>query len=246
VVVMSKFLDLFENEKPVIGMLHLGRMKSRELALDLTKYEIDAYMENGISGVIVEDYFGDLDDVINTLDYLYKLKKDIVYGVNYLRDYKTAFKIAKEFDAKFIQIDSVSGHLLPEEDIEYGNELIKYKEETNIPVIGGVRFKYQPYLSGRTLEEDLMCGMERSDGIVVTGEGTGLVTPIEKAKEFKSIIKEFPLVIGAGLTIDNCKESMMVGDAAIVGSYVKDNHQDNGTVSSAHVKKLINRIKQNN
>ncbi len=239
---MSKFLDLFEKEKPVIGMLHLGRSDTKELRLDLTKFEIDAYMENGIDGVIVEDYFGDLEDVSAALEYLRKLKNDIIYGVNYLRDYKTAFELAEEFEAKFIQLDSVSGHLWPTEDIIYGNELKVFKEETGIPIIGGVRFKYQPYRSGRSLEEDLQLGIERSNGIVVTGEGTGLETPINKAKEFRKIIKDFPLIIGAGLTIDNCVESMMVGDAAIVGSYVKNNYKDSGIVSSDHVKRLVNKI----
>ena len=239
---MSKFLELFEKKKPVIGMLHLGRRDTRELRLDLAKFEIDTYIENGIDGVIVEDYFGDLEDVKATLEYLHKFRDDIIYGVNYLRDYKTAFELAKEFKAKFVQIDSVSGHLLPNEDTIYGNELKAFKEDTETPIIGGVRFKYQPYHSGRSLEEDLQLGMERSNGIVVTGAGTGLETPLEKANEFKQIIKDFPLIIGAGLTIENCVESMMIGDAAIVGSYVKNNYQDNGIVSSGHVKRLVNKI----
>ena len=51
-------------------------------------------------------------------------------------------------------------------------------------LLGGVRFKYQPVHSGRTLEEDLRIGMERCDAIVCTGEGTGIPTPLGKVEEF--------------------------------------------------------------
>ena len=239
---MSKFLDLFEKEKPIIGMLHLSKDHFGGRVLDLAKYEIEIYLENGIDGILVEDYFGDLDDVEKALEYLYLLRSHIVYGVNYLRNYETAFSLAKSFDAKFIQVDSVSGHLIPGEDVAYGEEINDLRLQTGIPVIGGVRFKYKRHLSGRSLEEDLQLGMQRSDGIVVTGAGTGLETPITKAQEFRDIIGDFPLIVGAGLNLDNAIESMQICDAAIVGSYVKDNHQDNGIVSGDNVQRLIKKI----
>ncbi|MDD2409151.1 MAG: BtpA/SgcQ family protein [Bacilli bacterium] len=240
---MNKFLDLFEKEKPIIGMLHLGKRNLYKDALDLTKYELNTYLENGIDGVIVEDYFGDYNDVERTLEYLYVLRNDVIYGVNYLRNYKIAFELAQLYKAKFIQIDSVAGHLLSSQDEKYAQELNELRNITNIPVIGGVRFKYQPYLSERSLKEDLELGMQRCDGIVVTGDATGLETPLKKAAEFKHIIKDFPLIIGAGLTPDNCIPSLTVGDAAIVGSYVKHNHKDSGIVSAKHVKKLVYKVK---
>lgn len=239
---MNKFLDLFDQEKPILGMLHLGRRNSYKEALELTKYELNTYLDNGINGVIVEDYFGDLDDVVMTLEYLYLHRNDVIYGVNYLSDYKMAFDLALSYKAKFIQIDSVSGHLFPSKDEEYARKLNYLRKLTNIPVIGGVRFKYQPYLSGRSLEEDLELGIERCDGIVVTGDKTGSETPLKKAAEFKHFIEDFPLIIGAGLTPDNCIPSLTVGDAAIVGSYVKHNHKDIGIVSAKNVKKLVYKV----
>ena len=239
---MNEFLNIFDKQKPIIGMLHLGRKSTHEEALDLTKYEIDSYLENGINSVIVEDYFGDLEDVQQTLKYLHQFKKDVVYGLNYLRDYKIAFELAKNFNAKFIQIDSVCGHLPEYIDQEFEYEINELRNYANIPLIGGVRFKYKPYLSGRTLEEDLLLGINRCNGIVVTGSGTGIETPLDKIKKFKEIIKEYPLIIGAGLTLDNCIDSLSVADAAIVGSYIKNNHQDNGIVSPENVKQLIKKI----
>ncbi|MDD4706240.1 MAG: BtpA/SgcQ family protein [Bacilli bacterium] len=239
---MNKFLDLFEQEKPLIGMLHLGKRGFYKETFNLTKYELNTYLDNGFDGVIVEDYFGNLDEVERTLEYLYVLRDDVIYGVNCLRDYKIAFELAQAYKAKFIQIDSVAGHLPVIEDEKYAKELNELRNLIDIPVIGGVRFKYQPYLSGRSLKEDLELGMQRSDGIVVTGDGTGLETPLKKAAEFKYFIKDFPLIIGAGLTLANCIPSLKVGDAAIVGSYVKHNHKDIGIVSEKHVKRLVYKV----
>ena len=45
--------------------------------------------------------------------------------------------------------------------------------------------------------------MTRCDAIVVTQDATGQETPMEKINEFRKIIGDFPLVIGAGMTADN-------------------------------------------
>ena len=239
---MNKFLDLFNVKKPVIGMLHLGGEAVGKDPLAIAKKEMDIYLENGINGVIVEDYFGDVEDVESMLSYLDVNRKDVVYGVNVLHSYKQTFLFAEEYNAKFIQIDSVSGHLKTIQDMYYGEQLAHLRENIDVPVIGGVRFKYQPQISGRTLKDDLKIGMKRSDAIVVTGSATGVETEESKIKEFKDIIGDYPLVIGAGLTPENC-DSLLIADAAIVGSYVKDRHRAEGRVSADNVKRLMEAVK---
>ena len=239
---MTEFLDLFKQKKALIGMLHLG-LKD----LETTKREIDIYIENGFDAVLAEDYFSAsynraIGDIETILAYLQQFKNDVIYGVNCLRNPFLGLTMARDYGAKFVQFDSVSGHLEYLEDRNFGISLSKTSQETNAMVIGGVRFKYQPHLSGRTLEEDLLIGMQRCQGIVVTGAGTAMETPLDKTKEFRRIIKDFPLIIGAGLNLDNCLESMEIADAAIVGSSIKDNGQATGDVDSALVKRLVNKI----
>jgi uncharacterized protein len=57
------------------------------------------------------------------------------------------------------------------------------RAKTNIPVIGGVRFKYKPYLSGRTLTEDLHIDMQRSDGIVSADNVRRLIKTIDTIRK---------------------------------------------------------------
>jgi len=107
-----------------------------------------------------------------------------------------------------------------------------------------VRFKYQPYLSNRSLKADLEIGMEHCDAIAVTGAGTGIDTEIEKIREFRKIIGNFSLVVAAGMTKETIREKLSIGDAAIVGSTFKDNRKDSGDVSAEHVREFMNEVER--
>ena len=65
------------------------------------------------------------------------------------------------------------------------------------------RFKHCPYLSGRSLKEDLEIAMTRCDAIAVSQDETGQETSMDKIQEFRNIIGDFPLIVGAGMTADN-------------------------------------------
>ena len=228
-------LSLFPHRLPIMAMLHLKGQTPGE-RLERAKLEADVLMQNGADAVIVEDYFGDLADVRAVLAYLQVERPHYCCGVNYLDHLEESYLLAEEFGAKFIQADSVAGHLTPEDDVAFGQMCERYHRKGNVAVMGGVRFKYQPYLSGRSLEEDLALAQNRCDAVVVTGVATGAVTDLDKIKEFRGILGEFPLIIGAGLTAENCAEQLAFADGCVVGSTLKDTRKDTGDVSAAHVR----------
>jgi uncharacterized protein len=241
---MSDFLKIFKNKKPIFGMLHL-KGNSDEEVFERAKKEIEIYRANNIDAVIVENYYGNYYQMEKVLDYLNNSKfENLIYGVNCLNMDVMGFDLANRYNASFVQFDSVAGHLKERDDYSYEAFINKYRKESKAFILGGVRFKYQPYLSGRTLEEDLKIGMTRCDAIVVTQDATGQETSIEKIKEFRKIIGDFPLIIGAGVTAENCVEQLSIGDAAIVGSYFKDTYKDSGDVDGNHVKKLLDTLKK--
>lgn len=235
----KEFLDVFKSRKPIFGMLHLLGDNDEEV-MERAKKEISIYYENGVDAVIVENYFGTYQHMVQVLGYLHENYRDQVYGVNCLDQDTMNFELAIQYGATFVQLDSVAGHLEEHNDITFDAFMKLYRSRFSGYVLGGVRFKYQPYLSGRSLQEDLRIGMTRCDAIVVTQDATGQETSMEKIKEFRDIIGDFPLIIGAGMTPDNCEKQLAVGDAAIVGSYFKDTYKDNGEVDAQHVKQMIN------
>lgn len=230
------FKDIFGADKPIIGMIHTNRCESISM-LELAKQEIEIYLNNGVVPLI-ENYFGSADDCRQVLQWIQREHPGSVYGINILGDYPLAFSLAAEYGAKFIQIDSVCGHLTPGMDEEYAESLRYYRRHSDAIVLGGVRFKYQAVKSGRTTAEDLLLGMKRCDAIVCTGTGTGQNTPFEKIEEFKSVVKDFPIIVGAGVTIETAEETFRKSDGAIIGSWFKYKHDACNTVNPDYVKSI--------
>lgn len=238
---MSNFLELFTEKKPIIGMLHLKGVDSFD-RMNRFKKELEIYIENKVDGVIVETYFGTYSDMVNALEYIQESKISIPFGVNCLNIDAMGFYLAKKYNASFVQLDSVVGHLKPRDEEGEQAFLDWMRSEYKGYVLGGVRFKYQPVLSEKSLEEDLHIAMTRCDGICITQDRTGQETSIDKIKEFRSVVGEFPLVVAAGVTTENAKYSLGIADAAIVGSYFKDSHQDDGELCEAHIRLLMKEV----
>ena len=240
---MKEFSEYMKMQKPVMGMLHLKGGSSGKV-LERAKREIDIYLTCGVDALLVENYFGSDKDCETVLRHLHDNLPESLYGVNILGNYRTAFRLSEEYEAKFIQIDSVCGHLPLPQDARFADDLNELRSRSGAAVLGGVRFKYQPIRSGRSVEEDLKLGMERCDAIVVTGEGTGIATPLGKVREFRNVIGNFPLVIGAGVTIDSVAESVPLCDGMIVGSWFKNDHSAYEDVCEDFVGAFMDRVRE--
>lgn len=234
----KEFLKVFEKEKPIFAMLHLKGETSEEIFNRAIK-EIKVYYQNGVDAVIVENYYGNYNDMVRVLEYLHSEMPDYNYGINCLNNDAMSFEMAIKYNALFIQLDSVAGHLEAKDDITFEAFMKTYRERYEGYVLGGVRFKYQPYKSGRSVREDLIIGMDRCDAIVVTQDATGQETSMDKIQEFKDVLGRFPLIVGAGITPSNMSKQFNIADGAIVGSYFKDTYKDTGDVDASHVKEII-------
>ena len=126
--------------------------------------------------------------------------------------------------------------------VVFADKLAQIRQDVDVVLLGGVFFKYQPVRSGRTLKEDLLLGMERCEAIVCTGEGTGVSTPFKKIKGFKGVVNDFPVIVGAGVTLDTIEETFRLADGAIVGSWFKDGHVDTGHVNEEYVRQMVEKI----
>ena len=247
---------VFRVNKPVIAMLHLYGFEPRRVQ-EQAKREIEQLYENGVDAVLVENYFGSAEDVEWALDYLHRNEPDRVYGVNLLSSPEEGFRLAARYGAAFLQIDSVCGHLPPGHgmtnpdrpdlfdqicDGDFADRLAALRAEYPVFLLGGVRFKYQPERSGRTIEEDLALGKERCDAVVVTGSGTGISTGEAKIRRFRDALGGFPLIVGAGMTAETCRAQLALADGAIVGSYFKENGQTEKPVDPRRVRTFMEAV----
>ena len=219
---MGKLEEVFKRSKPVIGMLHL-RGGSPSEVVNIARSETEIMYGSGVAAVLVENYFGDRTDVENALKMLQKEFSGCVYGVNILGSFTKSYDLALAYGAKFMQVDSICGHLDPEEEPAFEEMIAENRKKGDLFVLGGVRFKYQPVLSRRPLPVDLKHGRLLCDAIVVTGDATGMDTGMEKILRFRQLLGDFPLIVGAGMTAETCAEQLSVADGGIVGTYFKEN-----------------------
>ena len=239
---MKAFQEVFKTPKPVIGVLHLKGDSEKDIH-ERAKREIAAYLEGGLDGILAEDYFGPYPQLEWVLDHLLQHRPDVPVGVNCLNFDSMNYRLARQYGCDFLQLDSVVGHVKPRDEASLDAFFDLENRQTDALVLGGVRFKYQPVLSEKTLAEDIETAKKRCGAVCVTGDGTGQQTPLEKLREFRTLAGDFPLVICSGLTAENCIEQLQIADAAVVGSYFKDTGKDTGDVDIAKVRTLMEKVK---
>ena len=225
---------------PIIGMIHLAGEYPVKRALE----EIAIFEEEGVDGAIIENYHNYIEYVESTLRETAWKKTGLVIGVNILpNEFKRSFALAKKYKADFIQLDHVSGtYQAGTLNLE---EYLKFKERyPRIFVLGGVWPKYYRPVKGSDLEKDIREGMQRAEAIVVTGEGTGRETPLDKIKQFREVLGEQPLVIGAGLNHDNAYEQLRLADGAIVGTSFKYEDDTKNKVDRIRVRDFMAIVKE--
>lgn len=234
-----KFLEIFKNEKPVIGMLHLKGTNEDDV-FERFKKELQIYQDCGVDCVILENYFGNYNDLVRALEYVTKQDLKIPFGINCLNVDQMGLYLAKKYNAAFIQLDSVVGHVKPRDEATLEAFFRLAREYYDGFIIGGVRFKYQPMLSVNTVEEDLEIAKTRCDAVCVTQDRTGQETSMDKIVQFRNGLKDFPLIVAAGVTAENIEKQFEYADAVIVGSYFKDNYKDEGELCADHVLEIMN------
>ena len=218
----SSFYEMFSSAKPIIGMVHLSGSPEEKIGRALQ--ELELYDSEGLSGAIIENYNGSAGEVVSTFELCKSQFNNLVLGVNILGNPYYGFDLAlRKYDnpPRFIQFDSVEPHNINVERIRLLRD-----EDPHTVVLGGVGFKYTRR-SPRSLETELQDASQLCDAIVTTGVGTGSETPLLKLVEYKNILSEkslsdFPLIVGAGVTVENVYEQLSIADGAIVGSYFKE------------------------
>jgi uncharacterized protein len=236
----EKFNALFP-KTPIIGMLHMSGCNPVKRALE----ELAIFGEEGVDAAILENYHGTWLDVAETLGYIQQESTRVILGVNILpNEVQKSYYLASNYPAvKFIQFDYVSGSYDQGKlDVEQYNMF--RGAQPHIVVLGGVWPKYYKPIPGSSLESDLNEAIPRTESIVVTGEGTGLETPITRINYFRQVIEEHPLIVGAGITPDNAYQRLKIADGAIVGSCLKEGNDTRNKIDRARVRALMDVVKE--
>jgi len=241
----NNFNRVFGN-RPVIGVIHLmghGRETKIKRALE----EIAIFEEEGVDAALVENFSGSIQDVIDTLAEIYRREPKIVIGVNILpNEFPRSLSLAEGYGGKFVQLDYVAGTYSSSE-LDYESYCRDKEKHPDIVVLGGVWPKYYEPVEGSDLEEDIKIGMQRAEAVVVTGEGTGKETPLDKIKIFRKVAGDqgdHLVILGAGSTIQNAYQQLPLVDGVIIGTDLKFNGDIRNPVDRKRVKDYMAAVKQ--
>ena len=218
-------------------MIHLAGNNSSEIIVR-AQTELEIYEQEGVDGAIIENYHGTLDDVRSALNILKGKSPNLKLGVNILGSPYAGFTIARMFGASFVQFDTIQN-----QDIN-PMELEEFRRDySSVALLGGIGFKYiDP--SRLPLEEELRLAKTRCEAVVTTGSGTGKETPLKKLQEYKSYLNEFPLIVGAGVNLENAGAQLRVCDGAIIGSYFKPQGDTRAPVDRHKVRDLVQVVEE--
>lgn len=245
----SLFWQLFKKDKPIIAMLHIF-FGSIDDQINRALKDLKA-LKPYVDGVIVENYVwgyldsnfareeteGTLTEITNRV-----VKESIIpVGVNVLpNDYAKAFEICYNAGAKFIQLDHITGDFVSCESVDPIRFMEARYSYPEIMVLGGIHPKCYELknpdvsISKSAAAAELLC-----DAVVVTGECTGGEAALSDLQEVKSTLPGHPVIVGSGLNAGNAKEQLAIADGAIVGTFLKKNHELTRPVDVNLVKELM-------
>jgi predicted TIM-barrel enzyme len=239
----ARLSDLFIGPKPIIGMLHLAGAPNQFARLT---EEILIYEEMGVNGAIIENYYGSAADLYigaGLLSAWHPL--NLTLGINWLpNEFELAIPLAAKTKAKFIQLDYVSGRYQGAEELPYERYKRMREEFPDVAVLGGVHPKYYHPVDGSDFAQDLRTAMQRADAIVITGEGTGMETPLEKLRYARKVVGDFPLIVGAGLNLKNVHQQLSIADGAIVGSSFKAYGETYNSIDVQSVRAMMKAVQK--
>lgn len=246
---MKRFKELFDTEKPVIGMVHLlplpgspryeaGGMKR---VFEWAEEEASILEEAGVDGLQIENIW-DLPYLkpdrigpetvagIAAAASVVVRKVKIPVGINcHINGVCQALAVATATGARWVRAFELANAYISNSGIieAAGPEALRYRaclKADDIMIFGDFHVKHGSHhiLSDRSLEEQAH-DVENcgGDAVIVTGLKTGLAPTPEDIERIQKAVS-VPVLIGSGLSSTNLDKLFPLSDGAIVGSGFKE------------------------
>ena len=268
---LRKLSDLFEVEKPIIGMVHLMPLPgapayegwNMDEIIDYALEDAHKLVDNGVNGIIVENMW-DLPYYVGRNVPPEEIAAHAVAAREVIKEVgvpsgitvvhnggRVTLGIAKATGAKFIRVCLYTGALVWDTgDFDHGNaaELMRLRKALyaeDIKFFADVYKKHAVMFPGIDPETHaIWMDFYMADAMIVTGRMTGREPPLELVRRVREIVPEANILIGSGLNYDNVEKLLSIADGAIVGTYFKKNGMTQNPVDERRVKKLMEKVRK--
>lgn len=255
--------------KGLIGVVHLqglpgdpvpgpgGFAGAREAALR----DADALAEGGIRAAVIENFGsapfpkGSEGDRLgpHVVAFMALLTRELRgrfdhVGVNCLRnDARAAMGIASASGADFIRVNVHTGAYVTDQGVIEGEAAatLRYRQALGSPVavVADVLVKHATPLAPLTATQATHEALDRghASAVIVSGTGTGRPVDVDVLREVRAAAGARPVWIGSGFCPDNVAELGPLVEAAIVGTWLKEDGDVRKPVEPARVRQLVDR-----
>ncbi len=258
----NQFHKICGVKKVVIGAIHfpplLGFLEfpGFEVALKNALADLQALEEGGVTAIVFENNY-DIPhtefvtpEVIASMTYLGEKIKNatsLPVGISVLwNDYKTGFAIAKILGLQFIRIPVLVDTVETSYGIINGDAgaVALYRASIgaeDIMLFSDIHVKHSTILSPHSITESAQLAIDNgADAVIVTGRWTGDSPDVNELKEVRTIVGDFPILIGSGVDKNNIKQLFEFADGTIVSTSLKEGGTKTGEVNVKGYEQRIN------
>ena len=229
-----------------------------DAVLDRVRRDARALAEAGLDGAIVENY-GDTPFLKGAVPPLTvaaltravdaaaaEVGDALALGVNVLRnDATAALSIAAACRAAFVRVNVLAGVAVTDQGLIEGDAAsvmrLRRAWAPEVRVLADVHVKHARPLAARPLEEVGPDVVERAlaDGLIVTGERTGLGVAVRDLALLRDACPSTPLLAGSGVHLANVAEILRFADGVIVGTSIEEGGRTGAPVDVEAARQLV-------
>lgn len=258
---------LFQNSKPIIGMIHVGALPGTP-ANHQTVGEIIAqaireaavYREAGVDGIAIENMHDvpylrgevgpEIVAAMTLVGQTVKSESRLPVGIQILAGANIeAMAVACAANLDFIRAESfVFAHVADEGLIESSAaKLLRYRKMIGadcVQVWADVKKKH----SSHAITADISLGVMaetvefmRGDAVIITGGVTGDPPKLADVEEAKAHCR-LPVILGSGVDDKNISEFWPLADGFIIGSHFKVEGKWQNAVDARRIERLMSAV----
>lgn len=252
-------------------MVHLGLLagqtgfRSEKEVVINARRDIHSWQRGGIHGLVIENWKEDSieprvpkERADSMLRVIQKLGSsiEVPFGVNVLNnDYESAYRIAAETGASFIQVDVLVDKVVSDfiyndlakahpfvldVSVSHMRAIAKKYGLSTLPVLAGIHPKHYRMIDPhKTLKQSAQESKRAGVAGIVITRATG-VAPFSSTLTRVGNTVDIPVGIGSGLTPESALPLIKRADFAIVGTFAKQGGVTDNPVDTERVKTLMN------
>lgn len=268
---MRRLKEIFEVDKPVIGMIHLAPLPGApgydyygmDPIIEKALADVKALEEGGVNGLIVE----------NMWDHPYYVGKEIPpeemtaqavaarevikstslpAGINVIHNGgRVTLSIAVASGADFIRVCLLTGaRVWDTGEFDHGcaAEVLRLRKNLraeHIKIFADVDKKHSVAFPGIDLVTHIQWTKRYlADAIIVTGKLTGIAPELEDVRRAKEVAGDTPIIVGSGTNVANIKDFLKYADGVIVGTSVKKDGVIENPVDVERVRRFMEAVEE--